>query len=46
MLKDQREIDHYKESLIESIKQTKKDDIFTTPKKQTIWNRIIRSLGL
>ena len=36
MLKDQREINHYKESLIESIKQTKKDDIFTTPKKQTI----------
>lgn len=46
ILRDQRDIDQYKKSLIESIKQTKKEDIFIKPKKQTLWNRIIKSLGL
>ena len=44
--KDQIEIESYKNSLIESFKNVKKEDIFEKPKKQTIWKRIIRSLGL
>lgn len=46
ILKDQKEIEQYKQSLIESIKMTKREDIFKEPKKPTIWNRIIKSLGL
>lgn len=44
--KDQIEIESYKNSLIESFKNVKKEDIFEKPKKQTIWRRIIKSLGL
>jgi hypothetical protein len=44
--KDQIEIESYKNSLIESFKKVKKEDIFEKPKKQTIWKRIIKSLGL
>jgi hypothetical protein len=32
--------------LIESFKNVKKEDFFEKQKKQTIWKRIIKSLGL
>ena len=44
--KDQIEIESYKNSLIEHLKNVKKEVIFEKPKKQTIWKRIIKSLGL
>jgi hypothetical protein len=44
--KDQIEIESYKNSLIEHFKNVKKEVIFEKPKKQTIWKRIIKSLGL
>jgi hypothetical protein len=44
--KDQIEIESYKNSLIESFKNVKKEDFFEKQKKQTIWKRIIKSLGL
>jgi hypothetical protein len=44
--KDQIEIESYKNYLIESFKNVKKEDFFEKQKKQTIWKRIIKSLGL
>lgn len=44
--KDQIEVESYKSTIIESLKNIKKDDIFIQPKKENIWSRIIKSLGL
>lgn len=44
--KDQIEIDSYRNSLIEYLKNVNKEDFFEKPKKQTIWKKILKSLGL
>lgn len=44
--KDELEIESYKNSIIESLKNKRREDLFEKPKKQTIWTRIIKSLGL
>ena len=38
--KDKVDIENNKKKLIQSIKKVKKDDIFDTPKKMSLWMRI------
>lgn len=44
MIRDQREVDSYKNQLINSLKQINKEEIFKE-KKVTLWTRIKRTLG-
>jgi hypothetical protein len=44
MVRDQREVDSYKNQLINSLKQINKEEIFKE-KKVTLWTRIKRTLG-
>ena len=44
--KDQIEVESYKNTIIESLKTINREEIFKQPEKQSIWSRIIKSLGL
>lgn len=44
ILKDEREIEKYKNDLIESFRELKKEQIFEE-KKITLWMRIKRTMG-
>jgi hypothetical protein len=44
MMKDQTEVDSYKNQLIKSFKQLNKEELFKE-KKITLWTRIKRTLG-
>lgn len=38
--KDQREIDNYKKSFIQDLKNISKEDLFKEPKKLSLWQKI------
>lgn len=42
--KDDLELSHLKKNLINQIKKEKKENFFETPKKLSLWRRILKSL--
>lgn len=38
--KDQREIDNYKKSFIQDLKNISKEDLFKEPKKLSLWQKM------